>query len=218
MTQKPLSEGESDTGNQTQKWAEVSKSHVYSAFKDSMSYTYCCLGLELILHDFTWFMLRPCHRILSKFVLCNFLTFFYVQQMLKVFKHACIWINNLFKCKHAWRLDVSSKFQTNSWRTLIKQPTPYQAVTFHFPKGGGLIGVQLFLFLSIDYYKMLRKWFWARTSNMKSQLALKGELENLFSFSLLLIMWVYFTPNMWDTVYTLPDKGTHNPLSPNIHV
>ena len=51
--QKPLSEGESDTGNQTQKWAEVSKSHVYSAFKDSMSCTYCCLGLELILHDFT---------------------------------------------------------------------------------------------------------------------------------------------------------------------
>ena len=70
--QKPLSEGESDTGNQTQKWAEVSKSHVYSAFKDSMSCTYCCLGLELILHDFTWFMLRPCHRILSKFVLCDF--------------------------------------------------------------------------------------------------------------------------------------------------
>ena len=33
--QKPLSEGESDTGNRTQKWAEVSKSHVYSAFKDS---------------------------------------------------------------------------------------------------------------------------------------------------------------------------------------
>ena len=71
MTQKPLSEGESDTANQTQKWAEVSKSHVYSAFKDSMSYTYCCLGLELILHDFTWFMLRPCHRILSKLVLCK---------------------------------------------------------------------------------------------------------------------------------------------------
>ena len=33
--QKPLSEGELDTGNQTQKWAEVSISHVYSAFKDS---------------------------------------------------------------------------------------------------------------------------------------------------------------------------------------
>ena len=49
FTQKPLSEGESDTGNQTQKWAEVSKSHVYSALKDSMSYTYCCLGLCMTL-------------------------------------------------------------------------------------------------------------------------------------------------------------------------
>ena len=47
--QKPLSEGESDTGNQTQKWAEVSKSHVYSALKDSMSYIYCCLGLCMTL-------------------------------------------------------------------------------------------------------------------------------------------------------------------------
>ena len=40
---------------------------------------------------------------------------------------------------------------------LLSSQPPYQAVTFHFPKGGGLIGVQLFLFLSIDYYKMLRK-------------------------------------------------------------
>ena len=101
--QKPLSEGESDTGNQTQKWAEVSKSHVYLAFKDSMSYTYCCLGLELILHEFTWFMVRPSCRILLKLVLCNFYMFFYVQQMLKFFKHTCICV-----------IDISSKFQTNS--------------------------------------------------------------------------------------------------------
>ena len=127
--------------------------------------------------------------------------------MLKFFKHACISVIN-----------ISSKFQTNSWWTLIKQVTPYQAATFHFPEGGRLTGVRLYLFLSIDYYKMLRKCFSARVSNMKSQLAFEGELENLFSFSLLLMIWVFFKPNMWDTVYTLPDKGTHNPLSPNIHV
>ena len=40
--------------------------------------------------------------------------FFYVQQMLKFFKRACICV-----------IDVSSKFQTNSWQTLIKQPAPY---------------------------------------------------------------------------------------------
>lgn len=89
--------------------------------------------------------------------------------MLKFFKHACISV-----------IDVSSKFQTNFWWTLIKQVTPYQAATFHFPEGGRLTGVRLYLFLSIDYYKMLRKCFQPEYPTWSHNLPLRASSKIYF--------------------------------------